>query len=563
MKEMKQTPASFASNGGTRTGALATSSSRLSNGRQLLWTIVHAPEGRDAELACATLRRADIPCIAAATLNELFDRLDSPDTGPVLVVDDAIVEREEALCARLRKQPPWSDLPVILLARRSGVRPTARALADRRNTTVLIRPLRTRTLLSVVCSGLVDRGRQLAVRDLLTDLERTRRMAEERAAQLQRLAIELGKAEERERWRLADLLHDDLQQLLVGARFQLTVVARRSRENEELAQSLAQTIAILDESIASARGLSHQLSPPPLRLQGLLPALQWLGEQMAQLHGLIVDVREEREAVEPEDQDLKTFAYRTVQELLLNVAKHSGVERAAVAMGIDADRLEITVSDEGRGFSPENLRRPGKELQGVGLISILERAELFGGNLAIESAPGRGSSFVLRLPLRRATPNASDSERLAPDPAAAAPTAPTVSTKRKRGSAKRTSKRCKTILIADDHTAVRDSLRALFSAESDLDVVGEAADGREAVELASRLRPDVVVMDVTMPELDGIEATRSIKSRHPSIRIIGLSMFDREGIAKSMLAAGAEAYLSKADSSRSLVTAVRGEGERR
>jgi DNA-binding NarL/FixJ family response regulator len=106
------------------------------------------------------------------------------------------------------------------------------------------------------------------------------------------------------------------------------------------------------------------------------------------------------------------------------------------------------------------------------------------------------------------------------------------------------------ILLADDHAVVRDGVRALLEKQTDMEVVAEAADGREAAELAQDLRPDVVIMDVGMPNLNGIEATRRILAAHPQIAVVILSMHQDESYVLRSLKAGAKGYLLK-DSLRS------------
>jgi len=104
---------------------------------------------------------------------------------------------------------------------------------------------------------------------------------------------------------------------------------------------------------------------------------------------------------------------------------------------------------------------------------------------------------------------------------------------------------------------VRQGFRMILSAHSDLEIVGEAGNGREAVELAATLRPDVVVMDVTMPELNGIEATRRLTAENPHIRVVALSMHKDSVYVREILRAGARGYLLKDSVADDLVAAVR------
>ena len=113
------------------------------------------------------------------------------------------------------------------------------------------------------------------------------------------------------------------------------------------------------------------------------------------------------------------------------------------------------------------------------------------------------------------------------------------------------------VLIADDHAVVREGTRRMLEQDADIEVVGEAVDGEEAIELAERLRPDVAIVDISMPRLDGIEATKQIKERCPSVTVLILSAYDDDQFVFSLLEAGAAGYLLKSIRSRELIDAVR------
>lgn len=112
------------------------------------------------------------------------------------------------------------------------------------------------------------------------------------------------------------------------------------------------------------------------------------------------------------------------------------------------------------------------------------------------------------------------------------------------------------ILIADDHEVARRGIRALLEVHPGWEVCGEAADGREAVAIASRLRPDIVLLDIGMPSLNGLDATRQIIAAAPATRVLILTMHDSEQVVREVLAAGAVGFLLKSDAGRDLVTAV-------
>ena len=113
------------------------------------------------------------------------------------------------------------------------------------------------------------------------------------------------------------------------------------------------------------------------------------------------------------------------------------------------------------------------------------------------------------------------------------------------------------VLLVDDHKIVREGLRALLEAESDFEVVGEAGDGREANDLVSKCRPDVVVMDISMPGLDGVEAARRIRAREPDVKVVALSVHGEKQFVSGMLRAGASGYLLKTEAADDLVQAIR------
>jgi two-component system, NarL family, response regulator NreC len=113
------------------------------------------------------------------------------------------------------------------------------------------------------------------------------------------------------------------------------------------------------------------------------------------------------------------------------------------------------------------------------------------------------------------------------------------------------------VLIADDHRIVRDGLRALLEKQADINVVADAENGRATVQMALRLKPEIVIMDVSMPDLNGIDATRLIVSQLPGVRVIGLSMHSDRRFVAQMFKAGASAYLLKDCAFEELFRAVR------
>jgi DNA-binding NarL/FixJ family response regulator len=112
------------------------------------------------------------------------------------------------------------------------------------------------------------------------------------------------------------------------------------------------------------------------------------------------------------------------------------------------------------------------------------------------------------------------------------------------------------VLLVDDHEIMRQGLRMLLEKQPDMEVAGEAKNGKEAIHLSDELQPDIIVMDVNMPGLDGADATRQIKKDHPDIKVVALSMHSRKGFIVEMLKAGASAYVLKENAFSELVTAI-------
>lgn len=503
---------------------------RLGSGAAVL---VLAPTGRDAAMSAQMLARFEMPCVVCQTPEDLIEGL-RQGAGPAVLATEGIgAEEAKSLEEVLANQPAWSDPPLILLA---GHGPLPRHLyhvVARRNTTLLHRPLKVATFATTIRAAVENRLRQYEVRDLLEDLKK-------RTRQLQRLTLELTETEERERERLAALLHDDLQQVLVGAKLHVVLLPK----DEQIREAIAKISGLIDDAVAKSRSLSHELSPPMLRRHGLAAALEWLAERMHELHHLRVSIDIEPGA-DPQDDRVRTFLYRSAQELLFNVVKHAEISEACLRVALDRGKVVLRVQDRGRGL---DLTAFEGESSGLGLLSIRERASFMGGRFEMHTNEGQGSSFTLSVPVNEPLCLSAPEE----DAEVAASLSSALESRNGSSSARRLR-----ILLADDHSVMRSGLRSLLEVEQDLEVVAEASDGAEAAELADQLHPDLILMDLSMPRMDGIEATQRIKARHPAIRVIGLSMFDDEHSATKMREAGAEGYIQKSVAAKNLLSAVR------
>jgi CheY-like chemotaxis protein len=330
-------------------------------------------------------------------------------------------------------------------------------------------------------------------------------------------------------------------------------MARRRSDSEELDHSLKQVDDLLNESISLSRSLTLDLCPPILHDVGFVAGLEWLARFVGERHQLDVQVDIAPDA-ELEDQEMRVVVFEAARELLFNVVKHAHVPQARLTAERTADdQIRLTVSDDGYGFEPEKLDFGAAE--GFGLFNIRQRLELMGGRLEVESAPGEGARITILAPANAPSPPEDD---LLTDSLLH----PLISQRRRPGTEEGTATTVAArirVLLADDHEIVREGLASLLLEEPDMEIVGEAKDGVEAVELAATMHPDVILMDVTMPRLDGIEATRQIKARLPEVHVIGLSMHEEEDLARAMRQAGAAAYMSKNGCSDALVTAIRNE----
>jgi PAS domain S-box-containing protein len=392
-----------------------------------------------------------------------------------------------------------------------------------------------------------------ALRELNTTLEArvAARTAElqHRTRQLQKLALELSETEERERRQLAEILHDDLQQQLAAAKFHLSLLHSRARHDPAQQGIITQVDQMLMEAIQKSRSLSHELSPVMLHHSNLVSALEWLAGQVRSKHGLDVTVEAFSE-VTVESEALKIFLYKAAQEMLFNVVKHARTDRARIRVRRFGHCICLSVSDRGRGFDPQEVR----QTPGFGLLSIGERIELLGGRMKMHSVKGKGSTFHVVVP---DGPLLEDGY---PGMAGAAPRGQLLSSAAgpdSRGLDGQGGPPLR-VLLADDHQIVREGLLSLLSETTDIQVVGEAANGRDAINQAYQLQPDVVIMDVAMPLINGDDATRQIKLHLPRTRVIALSMYEDAEEVEKMRQAGAEGYILKTAPSEQLLAAIRG-----
>ncbi|HZM93107.1 MAG TPA: response regulator, partial [Vicinamibacterales bacterium] len=381
------------------------------------------------------------------------------------------------------------------------------------------------------------------VTDITERQQRTLEL-EHRTAQLSRLASDLTLAEHHAREQIAKTLHDGLQQLLVSATLTLDRRIRRDSQHGAGTDDLLEQVkAHLDQATTVARSLSYELVPPVLRHSGLAAALGWLASWARQKYSLEVVVTVDPRANTSRD-DVRTLLFESVRELLFNAVKHAQVNRVMVDLTVNSDEmLCITVRDEGIGFEVARLaEQAGTRQVGWGLFSIRERVSLLGGRFEIESAPGHGTSFRLLVP--------GDGAQL---PGRTVPLELSVGARQevsvRTGSNPDRPDLLATpslrILLVDDHAEVINALREILHEHPELRVIGDASNGLEAISRARALRPDVILMDVSMPIMNGVEATRRIHAELPSVQIYGISVDARTQGPHAIEEAGAAGFFVK------------------
>ena len=220
--------------------------------------------------------------------------------------------------------------------------------------------------------------------------------------------------------------------------------------------------------------------------------------------------------------DCAVLLFRSVGELLMNALKYAADSTQVV--------VQLQQSEGGVGFDLAAAAVTTTTSK-FGLFSIRERMRALGRWLGLQSALGKGTTTTLVQPILNTRAPSSDCGTSA-------------ELKTQNSQLRRQDQKIK-ILLVDDHAMVRQGLRSVLDSYTDIEVVGEAWDGQEAVAGTDRLRPSVVVMDINMPKMNGIEATAHIKARHPEVIVIGLSVNVGGENEMAMRNAGAATLLTK------------------
>ncbi|QSF44565.1 helix-turn-helix transcriptional regulator [Paenibacillus tianjinensis] len=338
-----------------------------------------------------------------------------------------------------------------------------------------------------------------------TTIRKQNKVLEQYMSQIERITL----AEERNR--LSRELHDT-----VGHAYTSIIMGMETLRSEITTDTGTERLDSLLElgrqSIEDVRNYLHQMESAHQSLS-LAFSLQKLGDEF-QAHAQ-VDVNFSAYGEEyPLSRQAKMTFVRCLQESLTNAVRHGQATGITVTLQFAQQYTRLEVRDNGRGM--EEWR------EGFGMNAMKERAMNLQGQVSVYTKPGDGTLVVCNLP--RAAEKEEELIRL---------------------------------LVADDQPFIRESLRTLFDNDPNLNIVGLAEDGEQAIELCETLRPDVVLMDLDMPRVDGVQATKMIKQQCPHIRVLILTTFQDTDQALDLLRNGADGFLLKSAAPLELAETIR------
>ena len=302
---------------------------------------------------------------------------------------------------------------------------------------------------------------------------------------LRQYADRLMEVQESERRHIARELHDEIGQALTAVKMNLQA-AQRLTDEPTLLSYQQDCVGTVERTLHQVRSLSLDLRPSILDDLGLVPALRWLVARQARQTGLSIQF-----VADPLDErlppDLEIACFRMVQEALTNIVRHAQAEQVQVELRRREGEMQLSVRDDGVGFDVQAALESAAHGASLGLLGMRERvsARRRTDRHRVYAGTWQRGSGALSGRLNR---------RLV-----------------------MTSIR---VLIAEDHALVRAGFRALLQSCPGIKVVGETGDGREAVQLVKETQPDVILMDISMPGMNGLEATAHIVSEYPNVRVI-------------------------------------------
>ncbi len=406
-----------------------------------------------------------------------------------------------------------------------------------------------------------------------------------------------------ERNRLAREIHDTVAQSLTALVLQIDTTQNyldrgdTAAVQDMLTAARSQARAALTDTRRAVQGLSaaalDTLSPAQVIAS---EAQQWETETGISAQFILTGDEQ------PLTPDQCTTLVRVAHEALTNARKHAKAKRLRIGIQYNSEDVTLLVEDDGVGFDAETRALPGPD-GGYGLFGMNERVRLIGGTLQIDTTLGWGTRIRVVLPYRPSTPltsrpiensqdqrNTDDSALLNTSiessgtallsettlPALSSTSNPSQSTPAMElpltvvqstvsasvpsgGSASSNQElpqQMLRILIADDHALVRQGIRTMLETTGEMCVVGEAGNGAQAAEMAAELKPDVILMDLQMPEVDGLEGLRRIHATQPALPVIILTSFQTDSTVGDALRLGARGFLLKDAAPSELIATI-------
>jgi two-component system NarL family sensor kinase len=360
---------------------------------------------------------------------------------------------------------------------------------------------------------------------------------------LRQLSARLLQLQDEERRRIARDLHDVTGQKIAVLSMSLDRLARLTEQRKpEAKESIRESRDIVSQIGEEIRTLSYILHPPLLDECGLASAVHWYAEGFQKRSAIKLEV--EIDADLPRlPSDAETTLFRVVQESLTNVHRYSGSSSAKIRISKNSGEVQLDVIDYGHGIKTGTARGKldGTAPLGVGIPGMRERLHQLGGALSIDFGT-TGTRVVATLPIKKVVEGESDGEE----------------SKTSLSFAIRAAEDARSrILIADDHELMRRGLRGLLESHDEWAVCGEAVEGSEAVRKSAELKPDLVIMDVNLPGLSGIEAAQQIRLEREAAKILFFTVHDSDEIIREIIEVGALGYVAKSRASQDLIEAVR------
>jgi DNA-binding NarL/FixJ family response regulator/signal transduction histidine kinase len=338
-----------------------------------------------------------------------------------------------------------------------------------------------------------------------------------------------------ERNRLAREMHDTVAQTLASLRLEVDALQAHAEAGATLRGRLERLATLAELASDDLRRAIWALQPAPLDRTTLEDALR--GELRALADDGIsgqVESDGEPRALSP---FLRSNLFLIAREALANIRKHAGAERVRITLRYGERELGMTIQDDGRGFDPDSLAAPGLA-SGFGLYAIQDRVAELGGRVSVASAIDVGARIALAVPyeLPLGTTERSITVRPAADARGVAPVR---------------------VALIDDHALIREGVRRALEQSSGFEVVGEASNGLDGLRLIDEVRPDIVLLDVRMPVMDGLEVVRRLAGREDAPKVVVLTMAVHDEVVYEMIRAGARGYLLKDSHPDELLQALR------